>query len=207
MFSALIVAELLVVGLGTSMWMFLFYAALVRFNWVPLLLTSGVIGAGSLVALLYVIGIVTDRLVREWLTGAKAHKIRAEQQRADQESHRLRLGALERWPFLEFGNADMFYEKIIRNTSRPLSEQINYNRTRLRICRSWAWHFVLIAATFGLWDARTHVLTIGRIAAVLIPSAILSFATWRAYRLLELDHRNTLYESIRMLLHDSTPRM
>src|SRR5215831_14494516 len=124
--------ELLVIGVGVLLWLGLLIAAIFGYkpNTFPDL-NSGEVAllTGLLVAAGYALGILVDRISREicsLLFGP----------RATQATHETRL------------------ENLIKTSSETLGKEIEYNRSRLRICRSWALNLLFASIAFEIWNSR-----------------------------------------------------
>ena len=122
--------ELVVIGVGALAWLLLLVLAVFGWAWVPVEAAFSSTALVPLLAVTYLLGIVTDRL-------------------ADTLFHRLwthRL--LPRF----FATPDAYHadRHEVLMGSEALSALIEYNRSRLRICRGWALNAVLIGGALAL---------------------------------------------------------
>jgi hypothetical protein len=69
-------------------------------------------------------------------------------------------------------------ERFILLTSEALSLQLTYNRSRMRICRSWTINFLLIAIASGLWAMRVNLTPSLFLPALSLVLAVLSMFVW-----------------------------
>lgn len=119
--------ELIVIGAGASAWLLFLTLSIFGFRWIPLAEVLSFPVLIVLLPLVYVLGIITDRI-------------------ADKSFDRLWADRLvEEW----FGTRGEYYNarRLILTKSEHLSELLEYGRSRLRICRGWAFNS-LIAAVF-----------------------------------------------------------
>lgn len=99
----------------------------------------------ALLSVAYVVGIVVDRL-----TWTAFHFV--------ENYHRNQVFEDDQEPSVEDR------ETFVLVTSQPLREQIVYNRSRLRICRSWVLNFALMAVFSGIWAIQQTAWSIAAIA-------------------------------------------
>lgn len=121
--------ELIVIGVGAVIWLLLFVFSIFGYGWVPVDDLQSAIAAVPLIAVIYVLGIVSDRLadtVFEWIW----------------------MDDL-RDPF--FPNRKKYYNarRTILIHSERLSDLLEYGRSRMRICRGWAFNSVIIAISLN----------------------------------------------------------
>jgi uncharacterized membrane protein YciS (DUF1049 family) len=186
--------ELLVVGIGTATWLALFLAAILNYKFDTMILTDNKVLIGTLIAIVYVLGIVMDRLIRgifKYTVEALAKWIVFK----DKINHIKNIA-----PDINTENLDMEFEKVIRSHSQPLASKIDYNRSRFRICRAWVFHFILIGISFMCWNARVHVLPLTTALWLLGLDFLFLVLTWRATRLLAEDHQKDLLESFEIVM-------
>lgn len=160
--------ELVVIGVGVLAWVVLGLLSVFGYSWVPsdnqLLLGSAV----PILAIVYVFGIVWDRF-------------------ADFVFDRLWVDDL-RSPF--FADRAAYYDarRTILTRSPPLSELLEYGRSRLRICRGWSLNAIFIAVALNLliWTRfRGHENAISLSAVGTCIFVVLGVGSWLAWRRLE----------------------
>jgi hypothetical protein len=186
--------ELLVVGIGTATWLAFFLASILNYDLKTTILTDNKALIGTLIAVVYVLGIVMDRLIR----GLFVSTLEARARRrvfSDKKVKQIKIIA----PHIDEGNLSMELEKLIRSQSQSLAGKIDYNRSRLRICRAWVLHFFLIGTSFVCWNARVHVLSWTTAIWLIGLDAIFLIFTWRATYLLAVDHQKDLIESFEIV--------
>ncbi|MEZ6048634.1 MAG: hypothetical protein R3C11_24265 [Planctomycetaceae bacterium] len=159
--------ELLVIGVGAACWIVLTVMGVFGLEWVHIELLQNYSVVVVLLALVYLLGIITDRLADYVFDKLFSAPLRA---RYFNEKR-------------EYQNA----RRLIFSTSDRLADMHEYGRTRIRICRGWAVNAYLVAISFNFflynqystaeWY-RTAMLT-GTTAALL-----LSFASWMSWRML-----------------------
>lgn len=169
--------ELLVIGVGALLWLGLLLAAIFGYNPQSGLpdLNTGVLAVltGFLTGFGYALGIVFDRISRN-ICGSLF--------KAD-----LPADTLERM------------ERVIKTSNEALSKEIEYNRSRFRVCRSWALNLLLACGAFALWNIRVGVVPFWKCVEVIAMGCTLSGVTlWAAWRLLR-DYEINLQESVKFL--------
>ncbi|MGA2401648.1 MAG: hypothetical protein ABSG91_08060 [Syntrophobacteraceae bacterium] len=122
--------ELLIIGIGAGIWFALLLAAIFGYRFdigIPKIDTSLLVVLGSMA---YVLGIAIDRLAR--MLFRFAEKVLAKDRLPNPEE-------IERHIFV---------------SSEALTRQIQYNRSRLRICRAWAFNLLLALPVLVVWNLR-----------------------------------------------------
>ena len=167
--------ELLIIGIGAAIWFVLLVAAIFGYRFdigIPKIDTSLLVVLGSMA---YVLGIAIDRLARTLFRFAE------------------KVLAKDRLPNPEE------IERYILVSSKELARQIQYNRSRLRICRAWAFNLLLALAAFVGWSLRVGgnrlvpclvVVGIGFLICVLVAGT-----AW----VLSADHDKNLRHSYKFL--------
>lgn len=192
--SALFI-ELLIVGIGTATWLALFLAAILGYRFDANILSDNPALIGTLTAIVYVLGIVVDRLVRDvFMPGIEA-KARAAVFTPEKIKQIKYLA-----PHIDEHNLSMELEKFIRAKSESLASKIDYNRSRLRICRAWVLHFILIGIGFTWWNYRVQRLDLETHVWLIVGDVLFLLLTWRATLLLARDHQRDLAESFEIVL-------
>jgi hypothetical protein len=169
-------AELVVIGIGAGCWLSLFLAAAFRYRFDQGLPKLGSALLVAFVGIAYVLGIVVDRLAYTLLKPvekARAQKILAAAGLPEAET----------------------VERYIHVRSGVLGKQIQYNRSRLRICRAWVLNAVLILLGLIVWNPRISRMTAGPYLFLLgigiVAAPLLAWTTWT----LSQDHCNNLRDS------------
>jgi hypothetical protein len=187
--------ELLVVGIGTATWLALFLATILKYKFDTNLLQDNPALLGTLTAIVYVLGIVVDRLVRDIFMPALEAKARIAVF-TPEKIKRIKEIA----PQIDEHNLSMELDKFIRANSESLASKIDYNRSRLRICRAWVLHFVLIGIGFTWWNYRVQLVGLATHVWLLAADVLFLVFTWRATHLLATDHQKDLIESFEIVI-------
>jgi hypothetical protein len=169
-------AELLVIGVGAAIWLAILLAAVLGYH-----LEAGVpaVGPAVLAALsgvAYVLGIVVDRFARR---------------------HSAELNGCCRSVSLGKGGLPTPHtlEREILAASKTLGSQIQYNRSRFRICRAWVFNGGLITLTFIGWNLRVRGIGPWQASFLAALGVLFCAALAWAARTLAEDHYNNLKES------------
>jgi hypothetical protein len=169
-------AELVVIGIGASLWLSLFSAAVFHHQFDQSLPKLGSALLVAFVGVAYVLGIVIDRLAYSLL-------------RPVEEADARRILAAAGLPEAPT------VERYVQVRSTVLGKLIQYNRSRLRICRAWVLNAVLISLGLIAWNPRISRLAVGPYMFLLglgiLVSLLLAWTTWK----LSQDHYNNLRES------------
>lgn len=193
-FTALVV-ELLIVGIGAACWLALLIAAITGYSFSVFPPQAGTpLAVGATVGIVYVLGIVADRLVRR-LFGATVE--RAAKRRVFTDARVQHVTTLA--PYIDKDNLPMEIEKFVRAHSEALGKKIDYNRSRFRICRAWVLHFAFIALVFPIWASRSSVCGAGAIVTVTGILLGLFALTLCVAVLLATDHQKDLLESFEIV--------
>ncbi len=126
--------ELVVIGTGVFLWSLLLAGSALGFTWLPLADAVMVAAALPTLAVIYVMGIVWDRV-------------------SDALFERLWTDDLRASFFLD-RTAYYIARRVILTRSEPLSELLEYGRSRLRICRGWSLNALMIAVCLNLYLFR-----------------------------------------------------
>lgn len=186
--------ELIVVGIGTASWLLLFLAALFSYKFEGASLQNNPIILTVFMAIVYVLGIVADRLVRDLFMPTIEASARKKVFTDERIKHVKDLA-----PHIKEENLSMELEKFIRANSEALARKIDYNRSRLRICRAWILHFLLIGVGFSCWNARVMLANKATTISVLVLDMVFLVLTWRTTCLLAEDHQKDLVESFEIV--------
>lgn len=122
--------ELIVIGIGAFAWIAIATLSIFGYEWVPLEQLFSVSALVPFLSFVYIVGIVTDRI-------------------ADVLFDALWIPRLQRkhYPSLKDARED---RRLIYSKNEYLANLIEYGRSRLRICRGWAFNslLILIASNF-----------------------------------------------------------
>ena len=157
--------ELVVIGVGALAWVVLLVLSVFGWNWVPTEKVFSTVALIPLLSLIYVLGIVSDRI-------------------ADSIFEKWWNDNLRKERFPDINDYHAARRQILTRSER-LSELLEYGRSRLRICRGWALNSVLIAVALNLfvWMRLTGsslALSLSLFGTVAVLSfAIASWYTWR----------------------------
>jgi len=186
--------ELLMVGIGTATWLALFLSAILKYKFDTMILTDNKALIGTLIAIVYVLGIVMDRLIRDIFISTVEAQAKRRVFTDDKIKHIKEIA-----PHINDHNLAMELEKFIRSQSQSLANKIDYNRSRLRICRAWVLHFILIGISFICWNLRVQALPIATSMWLLGLDILFLTLTWKATYLLAEDHQKDLIESFELV--------
>jgi hypothetical protein len=136
--------ELIVIGVGTGLWLTLLLFALFGYYWLPPIDSSLVLIASiPSISIIYVLGIVSDRLIDKIYDNFDIRFLKDfykdDKKRNLSEDDLKDVKKLKRIHHEE-------RRKVI-NSHERMAEMIEYNRSRLRICRGWSVNALLIAFT------------------------------------------------------------
>lgn len=193
--------ELLMVGIGTATWLALFLAAILNYKFDTMILTDNKALIGTLIAVVYVLGIVMDRLIRGLFVSTLEARAR-KRVFSDEKAKHVKTIA----PHIDERNLSMELEKFIRSQFQSLAGKIDYNRSRLRICRAWVLHFFFIGISFVCWNARVDALSWGTTIWLIGVDALFLIFTWTATCLLAEDHQKDLIESFEIVAIAGKPK-
>jgi hypothetical protein len=180
-------AELLVIGVGVACWLSLLVAAALGYRFdegIPKLDPSLLVALGGVA---YVLGIVVDRL---------AYALLGPIERA--QSNAIVAGAGYPEP--------QEMERDVLASSEALGRQVQYNRSRLRICRAWAINALLVSVAFVVWNVRVRVVPL-RPSLVLVAAglSVCILMAWTT-RALVRDHYKNIFASYEFLTKKSKPK-
>jgi hypothetical protein len=180
-------AELLVIGIGAACWLSLLIAAALGYRFdegIPKLDTSLLVVFGGVAC---VLGIVVDRLAYAPLKPIEGA-----------QSNAIVGGAGYREP------EEM--ERDVLVSSEVLARQVQYNRSRLRICRAWVVNALLISVAFVVWNVRVGVVPLlPSLVAVGVGFSVCILMAW-ATRALVRDHYKNVLGSYEFLNKGSKPK-
>ncbi|NJN87539.1 MAG: hypothetical protein HC881_16045 [Leptolyngbyaceae cyanobacterium SL_7_1] len=171
--------ELIIIGMGAAIWLFLLIASIFGVAWVDADKLLSLPALIPLLSVIYVLGIVIDRVAdtlfeRVW-------------------GRRLLRNYYE--------NQDRFHEdrRILYLQGERLANLLEYGRSRLRICRGWVLNSVLILLSLNLftWTSIAEPL---RVQVAIVGSLFclgLIYGTWFSwYKLTLNDFRRVKEQAI-----------
>jgi len=123
--------ELIVIGVGALVWVSLVVLAAFGWQWVPADRVFSTEALLFFVAIIYLLGIVTDRIADASIERLFGNSLRRGFFSDPREYHRSRL--------------------IILSRSERLAQLLEYGRSRLRICRGWAFNSLLAAVCLNIF--------------------------------------------------------
>lgn len=171
-----LIVELLIIGFGAVVWLVLLAASIFNYTFQNILPNINSAILPPIIGISYVLGVIIDRI---------AYSLFARLDRKNKD----KIITSDNWPEI------YFIERHVINNSEAFKNQILYNRSRLRICRSWIINFTLIAITFAIWAYKVINLVpivILIFSLLCISLSVLTFFVW--YKLSE-DHYKNLKES------------
>lgn len=156
--------ELVVIGIGAGFWIILLVFAFFGYSWVPTDTAFSIMAAIPFLTTVYVLGIVSDRMIDKLFDKIWGNKLKLEY----------------------FANSSEAYEarRTVITSSDRMADIIEYNRSRLRICRGWAVHSIMIAiiipifAFMQLPSALATKVSIGGILLFII-LGVSSYYAWK----------------------------
>ena len=182
--------ELIVIGVGALAWVVLLVLSVTGWQWVPV---EKVFSAGALVPLLsivYVLGIVSDRIADSVFESLWNDKLRKNRFPDVDDYHAARRHILTR--------------------SERLSDLLEYGRSRLRICRGWTLNSVLIAISLNvfLWT-RLSDFPLTKSLSLFATIAFLTFAaaSWYTWRKLTVTEYRKVQEQAEYLIKSETKHL
>jgi hypothetical protein len=172
--------ELVVIGVGVFIWLALLVFAFFGVSWMQVNNSLLISSALPALAFIYVLGIVWDRFCDTVFDRFWGKAIR------DQS----------------FDNVGEYYNdrRNIMLNSQPLSDLLEYGRSRLRICRGWAINAIMTGLCFNLFVWRQ----LGEHARALelaffggLGCALLAIGCWLAWRnLTRVEYRKIKDQSV-----------
>jgi hypothetical protein len=157
--------ELLVIGSGVFVWIALLILAVVGLDLLPLTQSVALISAIPALSLVYVLGIVWDRISdalfgRIWGDGLRQ---------------------------AQFSSVGEYYNarRLILTESVALSELLEYGRSRLRICRGWTLNAPLIGFSLCIFLATREgavEVKLTTYLSIIGLSAALAMGSWFSWR-------------------------
>lgn len=176
--------ELVVIGVGVFVWLILLVITVLGYEWLFTAKDTLLIGSAlPVLALIYVLGIIWDRI-------------------ADTIFHVIWADDLRESYFTDLGN---YYNsrRVIITKSQPLSDLLEYGRSRLRICRGWSLNALMIGVSLNilLWSRfsdHENILILSLTGSFL--SLILAVGSWFAWRSLSTVEYRKIKEQSEYLI-------
>jgi hypothetical protein len=153
--------ELLVIGLGVTIWLALLIAAVFGYTFSNFASNVSIFALAPIFGIAYLLGIIIDRIAYELFSGLE---------------NRIRNRII-----VVSGSSPttQAQERFILTNSELLRDQIIYNRSRLRICRSWVINFILIAFSSAIWSYVTKLYNAFILSLLGVIFALVTFWVWR----------------------------
>lgn len=126
--------ELVVIGIGAFTWIVLGTLSIFGYEWVPREELFSVASLIPFLSLVYIVGIVTDRIADVLFETIWAPKLQKKYYSSSAVARDDR--------------------RLIYSQNEYLANLIEYGRSRLRICRGWAFNAVLIMLTANFFIAK-----------------------------------------------------
>jgi hypothetical protein len=156
--------ELIVIGMGAVTWVALLVFSFFGYTWAPIEKLFSIAFFVPTISFIYVLGIITDRVADTWFEKFWSSTLR------------------NKW----FTTINEYYRsrRQIYTGSERLGDLLEYGRSRMRICRGWAFNSALILVSFNLFMAigspyfanKTLVWVVGSLAMALL--AYGAFFSW-----------------------------
>ena len=174
--------ELVVIGVGAAIWVVLLIFMAFGYEWVPSEKALSIPAAIPILAVVYVLGIVSDRMIDILFDYVWGKTFRKKHFPRTGDYHEARRKVLTR--------------------SDAMAHIIEYSRSRLRICRGWSVHSILIAITLVVFSwtqlsdhsLRMRVSLFGGLAF-----CFLGVTSWYAWRYLNTTQYLKVYEQAAFL--------
>lgn len=165
--------ELVVIGIGASVWIVLATFGIFGYAWVPLDKLFSVPALIPFLSLVYIMGIITDRI-------------------ADVLFEAIWTSTIQK-KYYSSSDASRDDRRLIYSKNEYLANLIEYGRSRLRISRGWAFNavLILIAANFFISaQVSDHELQIKLYIWVNALTGFIAFFSWYTwYKLLDTQYR------------------
>ena len=178
----------MIIGVGTVVWLAFLLAAVLNYRFDGQIPEPNGFMLAMFTGAAYVTGIVVDRLARLAFGGMS-------------DKHRTALLPSASYPSVEM------MERFIIVSADSLGQQIQYNRSRLRICRAWTRNFLLVGATFTGWNIRVGAVNPRAWMVLATCVLILAAATAWVTILLSRDHYANLRDGYEFLVRHQGERL
>jgi hypothetical protein len=163
--------ELVIIGMGTAMWLILLILSVFGYEWVPLEKMFSLAALIPFLSVVYVLGIVIDRI-------------------ADAIFDKLwRRSLLKK----VYGQEEKYLDdrRLIYIHPGRLGDLLEYGRSRLRICRGWTLNSVLILVSLDvfIWTRIADAdLRIGLLIFCNLLLCLFAYGNWFSWRQLCLTY-------------------
>lgn len=171
-----LVVELVVIGVGAVLWIVLLVASLFGHGWLLAVQPYSTLLAIPALATVYTLGIVSDRMI-------------------DAIFGLIWGGQLRRKHFPDNASYHHARQTVLTGSDR-MADKIEYSRSRMRVCRGWAVHSLLIALALNLYcwlqiEDRSVAFPVHIFGTTML--GVLGVTSWCAWRNLT----NTQYLQVR----------
>lgn len=171
--------ELIVIGVSAFAWLIYFVLAIFDIRFETLSSTLSIPVLVIMLPLIYVLGILTDRIADSIFDKLWGNRIR------------------EKW----FTSREKYYQmrgNIFSNEER-MSDMLEYGRSRLRICRGWAFNSIVLALVVCIFSLNQNAnIDWGNsvLLFLIISPLIIAITCWFAWKsLLESEYRKIKNQS------------
>ena len=175
--------ELVVIGVGALAWVVLLVLSVFGWDWVPTERVFSTTALIPLLSLVYVLGIVSDRI-------------------ADSLFEHYCKKDLLKERFTEIDDYHMARREILLRSDR-FSDLLEYGRSRLRICRGWSLNSMLISVALNLFiwiRLRDSSLALTLSAFGTVACLIFTIASWYTWRKLAATEYRKVKEQAAFLV-------
>lgn len=175
--TTVLFVELIIIGVGTVLWIILIMVTVLGYTWIPYEKMAALPTIIPGLAFTYVLGILTDRCAdrafRRW----------------DRSLRSKRFGKTE-----DYQRA----RTVIYGLSDSLREWFHYGRSRLRICRGWAFNSILIISSLNsfIWirvPVNDHKVALSLFLSFMLV-ILATISCWAWYRLTSSEYRRLSQE-------------
>lgn len=180
--------ELIVIGVGAFIWLILMVFAIFGYAWLPTASLLSPVLTIPILAVIYVLGIISDRIADAVFESIWSDDL---------------LGS-----YYKDHSEYYHHRRIILTRSERLSDLLEYGRSRLRICRGWAFNAVMIAISLNmfLWiQLRNSPFTWSVSLFGSISLLLFCFAAWFAWRKLVLNEYRKIKEQAGFIVDPEGP--
>ncbi|MCI5211720.1 MAG: hypothetical protein D3910_23725 [Candidatus Electrothrix sp. ATG2] len=171
-------AELLIIGIGVMAWIILLLACIPSKD-LNILSSISILAGIPFLALSYVLGILQDRFSYR-IFRHKKDRIKKSILGKIEEIERIKPCQLER---------------VVTEQSANFMRKVEYNRSRLRIARSWSVNFLLIGISFIIWHANVQKISVSQAICIGVMLFSLTLISLWVSKMLQEDHYNNLRDS------------
>jgi len=176
--------ELMVIGVGAFIWLAMFTFSVFGYSWVPIDRLLSPSAAVPILAVIYVLGIISDRIADEVFQWVWSDDLRGSYFQDRREYYNAR--------------------RLILTRSERLSDLLEYGRSRLRICRGWAFNSILIAISLNtfLWTNLNDEPSIWSFSIFgSVSLLVFALAAWFAWKKLVQNEYRKIKEQAELFTH------